>query len=120
LKKSGFCWRRIITKKQTVKEIFYSGLKNGIDEFLYEYIDENGKKHTVMIEEKRVVTFNPKLRKKKVLEIKKLVEKAKKMKASEAKKKEYGESAKYIIFKANQKTKLLLLLTMQKINEDTS
>jgi len=107
-------------KKTDSKGNILFWFKECIDEFPYEYIDENGKKHTVMIEEKRVVTFNPKLRKKKVLEIKKLVEKAKKMKASEAKKKEYGESAKYIIFKSKSKDKVVATINYAKINEDTS
>lgn len=107
-------------KKTDSKGNILFWFKECIDEFPYEYIDENGKKHTVMIEEKRVVTFNPKLREKKVLEIKKLVEKAKKMKVSEAKKKEYGESAKYIIFKSKSKDKVVATINYAKINEDTS
>ena len=48
--------------------------------------------------EKRIVTFNPKLAKKQIYEINKEVEKAKLLKASQAKCSEYGDSAKYVIF----------------------
>lgn len=47
--------------------------------------------------------FNPKLAKKQVYEINKEVEKAKLLKASQAKKSEYGDSAKYVIFTATDK-----------------
>ncbi len=48
--------------------------------------------------EKRIVTYNPKLAEKQKFEINKQVEKAKKLKACEAKKSEYGDSAKYVTF----------------------
>ena len=50
--------------------------------------------------EKRVVTYNPKLARKKSREIDRLVEKARKLKGYQAKKSEYGECAKYISMKA--------------------
>ena len=73
-------------------------IKECIDEFPYTYTDENGKKHTVRLKEKRVVTYNPKLAEKKKYEINKLVEKAKMLKACQAKKSEFGESSKYVTF----------------------
>ena len=73
-------------------------IKECIDEFPYTYTDENGKKHTVRLKEKRVVTYNPKLAEKKKYEINKLVEKAKMLKACQAKKSEFGESSKYVAF----------------------
>ena len=48
--------------------------------------------------EKRIVTYNPKLAEKQKFEINKQVEKAKNLKACEAKKSEYGDSAKYVTF----------------------
>ena len=58
--------------------------------------------------EKRIVTFNPKLAEKQKYEINRQVEKAKRLKACEAKKSEYGDSAKYVTFvsadKKGQKT----------------
>ena len=53
--------------------------------------------------EKRIVTYNPKLAEKQKYEINKQVEKAKLLKASEAKKSEYGDSAKYVSFVATDK-----------------
>ena len=53
--------------------------------------------------EKRIVTFNPKLAKKQIYEINKEVEKAKLLKASQAKRSEYGDSAKYVIFTTTDK-----------------
>ena len=73
--------------------------KSCVDDFEYSYFDGD-KKITVKktIREKRVCTFNPKLQRKKLMEIDKMVEKAKKMRASQAKKEEYGECAKYVHF----------------------
>lgn len=57
----------------------------------------------IKITEKRIITYNPKLAKKQIYEIKKEVEKARLLKASQAKKSEYGDSAKYVIFTATDK-----------------
>jgi len=73
-------------------------IKECIDEFPYTYTDENGKKHTVRVKEKRVATYNPKLAEKKKYEINKMVEKAMILKACQAKKSEFGECSKYATF----------------------
>lgn len=73
-------------------------IKECIDEFPYTVTDSNGKKKQVNLKEKRIVTFNPTLAKKQLFEINRQVEKAKELKASHAKKSEYGDSAKYITF----------------------
>lgn len=76
-------------------------IKECVDEFEYKYNDsETGKVKKFKITEKRIVTFNPKLAKKQIYEINKEAEKAKLLKASQAKKSEYGDSAKYVIFTA--------------------
>ncbi len=73
--------------------------KERVDEFEYKFKDsETGKIKKFKITEKRIVTFNPKLAKKQIYEINKEVEKAKLLKASQAKRSEYGDSAKYVIF----------------------
>ena len=73
--------------------------KECVDEFEYKFKDsETGKIKKFKITEKRIVTFNPKLAKKQIYEINKEVEKAKLLKASQAKRSEYGDSAKYVIF----------------------
>ncbi|MBU3828951.1 MAG: IS1634 family transposase [Candidatus Lactobacillus pullistercoris] len=74
--------------------------KSCIDEFLYVYTDSTGKKKTIKIKEKSLVTYNPSLAKKKRQEILKLVEKAKVLKNSQAKKSEFGDSSKYINFES--------------------
>ncbi len=74
-----------------------------MDDFPYQITDKSGKKKTVKLTEKRVVTFNPKLKEKQIYEIEKQVEKAKILKASQAKKSEYGDSSKYVTFKAENK-----------------
>lgn len=73
-------------------------IKECIDEFPYTYTDKKGKKRTVRLKEKRVVTYNPKLAKKKRYEINKMVEKAKILRTSQAKKSEFGECSKYVSF----------------------
>ena len=78
--------------------------KECVDEFEYKFQDsETGKIKKFKITEKRIVTFNPKLAKKQIYEINKEVEKAKLLKASQAKRSEYGDSAKYVIFTTTDK-----------------
>jgi transposase len=74
--------------------------KSCIAEFTYQVTDENGKKRSVDIEEKRVVIFSPKLARKQIAEINRQVEKARKLRLAHAKRSEYGDSAKYITFTA--------------------
>ena len=78
-------------------EILYR-IKDCIDDFNYNYTDKDGHRKVLKLTEKRVVTFNPKLAEKQKLEINRQVEKAKKLRACEAKKSEYGDSAKYVTF----------------------
>lgn len=78
-------------------------IKECIDDFTYTYTNQEGKKKTIKLKEKRVVTFNPQLAKKQRFEINKQVEKAKTLRASRAKKSEYGDSAKYVTFVATDK-----------------
>lgn len=95
-------------------------IKECVDEFEYKFKDsETGKIKKFKITEKRIVTFNPKLAKKQIYEINKEVEKAKLLKASQAKRSEYGDSAKYVIFittdKKGNDTNVKIKVTM---NED--
>lgn len=74
-------------------------IKECVDEFEYKFKDtETEKIKKFKITEKRIVTFNPKLAKKQIYEINKEVEKAKLLKALQAKRSEYSDSAKYVIF----------------------
>ena len=79
-------------------------VKECVDEFDYQFTDpRTGEKKKFKITEKRIVTFNPELAKKQIYEIGKEVEKAKSLRASQAKRSEYGDSAKYVIFTAVDK-----------------
>ena len=72
-------------------------IKECVDDFDYTIEDSNGIRR-IKLPEKRIVTYNPTLAKKQLYEIDKLVEKAKELKASQAKKSEYGDCAKYVNF----------------------
>ena len=115
-------WVLLPNDYKTVKdrngEIIYY-YKECIDEFSYTYTDEKGKKKKVNIKEKRVVTYNPTLARKHKYEINKLVEKAKGLSISLAKKSEYGESAKYVTFKSTSNGKETEDKVKAVINQDT-
>lgn len=78
-------------------ELLYR-IKECTDDFLYTYTDENGKRKSVKLKEKRIVTFHPKLAEKQKYEINRQIEKAKKLQACQAKRSEYGDSSKYVSF----------------------
>ena len=74
-------------------------IKECVDDFEYRIKDTfTGRYRTIKLTEKRIVTYNPKLAKKQIYEIKKEVEKAGLLRASHAKKSEYGDCSKYVIF----------------------
>ena len=84
-------------------EVLYR-IKECVDDFTYSYTNDNGQKKSVKLREKRIVIFNPKLAEKQKYEINRQVEKAKNLRTCEAKKSEYGDSAKYVTFiTANKK-----------------
>lgn len=83
-------------------EVLYR-IKDCVDDFSYTYTDNTGHKKTLKLTEKRIVTFNPKLAEKQTYEINRQVEKAKKLRACEAKKSEYGDSSKYVTFVSTDK-----------------
>ena len=85
------------TVKNSNGDVLYK-IKDCVDDFEYEIEGENGRKKKVKLAEKRVVTYNPTLAKKQLYEINKLVDKAHSLKASQAKKSEYGECAKFVNF----------------------
>lgn len=93
--------------------------KSCVDIFDYSYVDTS-KKTTIKksLKEKRIITFNPKLQKKKLMEIDKMIEKAKKMRASQAKREEYGESSKYVIFTDEEGNKAEVRLNKEQIEKD--
>lgn len=101
--------------------------KSCIDEFPYKVDGGANGATTINLTQKRVVTYNPKLAEKKRYEINKMVEKARELSSSEAKRKEYGEAAKYVTFKAVSNegeilddTAVRATVNQGKINEDLS
>lgn len=78
-------------------EVLYR-IKECVDDFSYSYTDNAGHRKTLKLTEKRIVIFNPKLAEKQKYEINRQVEKAKNLRACEAKKSEYGDSSKYVTF----------------------
>lgn len=99
-------------------------IKECIDVFPYDYVDDSGRTQTIQLREKRVVTYNPQLAKKKRYEIDRQVEKAKTLRASEAKRTEYGDSAKYVMFQPVDKKgkavdgKVTVLINEEAIRKD--
>lgn len=92
--------------------------KECVDTFPYEYVDDNNKKVKFKVKEKRVVTYNPTLAKKHIYEINKMVEKARTLCLSKAKKEEYGESSKYVNFKGASGEKAIVTIDEAKIEKD--
>lgn len=90
--------------KNANSDVLYR-IKECVDDFEYRIKDTStGRYRTIKLTEKRIVTYNPKLAKKQIYEIKKEVEKARLLRASQAKKSEYGDCSKYVIFTpANKK-----------------
>lgn len=88
--------------KNTKGEVLYR-IKECVDDFPYTFTDDNGHKRSLKLREKRVVTFNPKLADKQKYEINRQVERARALKAGNAKRSEYGDSAKYVSFIATDK-----------------
>ena len=86
----------VAVKNKKGEVIYY--IKDCVDDFTYNYTDKDGHRKTLKLAEKRIVTFNPKLAEKQKHEINRQVEKAKRLRACEAKKSEYGDSAKYVTF----------------------
>ena len=84
--------------KNANSDVLYR-IKECVDDFEYRIKDTStGRYRTIKLTEKRIVTYNPKLAKKQIYEIKKEVEKARLLRASQAKKSEYGDCSKYVIF----------------------
>ena len=91
--------------------------KTCVDEFPYT-VKRNGKRYTRSVKEKRLVTYNPSLAAKKRYEIAKLVEKAHYLTASQAKKNEYGEAGKYVVFTDDNGKKASVTMNDKAIEND--
>lgn len=97
--------------------------KSCVADYTYRVTTAQNKKKNVTVEEKRVVTFNPKLARKQLAEINRQVEKARNLRASKAKRSEYGDSSKYVTFTAVDKDgcasddKVAVILNRKAINK---
>ena len=103
-------------KKDKDGKILYF-YKSCIDAFPYE-VEHNGKKVIINLTEKRLLTYNPSLASKKRYEINRLVEKAKSLTLSQAKKSEYGESGKYVNFTDGKGKKATVGINQDSIDKD--
>lgn len=93
-------------------------IKSCVDDFTIKVTNSDGKKSLVTVKQKRVATYNPSLANKKKIEIARLVEKAKSLCHSKAKKEEYGESSKYVKFVGKDGEKASVLINQEKIEKD--
>jgi hypothetical protein len=91
--------------------------KSCIDKFSYK-VEHEGKKVTVKLTEKRLLTYNPTLAAKKRYEINRMVEKAKSLTLSQAKKSEYGECGKYVDFTDYEGNKATVSINEDAIDKD--
>ncbi len=102
--------------RDTTGKILYS-YKSCVDKFPY-IVELDNKKYQIYLTEKRLVTYNPSLASKKRYEINRLVEKALTLKASQAKKSEYGEAGKYINFTDKTGEKAIVSINSDAIEKD--
>lgn len=91
--------------------------KSCVDTFSYT-IEHEGKKVTIKLTEKRLLTYNPTLAAKKRYEINRMVEKAKSLTASQAKKADYGETGKYVNFTDQEGKKAKVTINQEAIDKD--
>lgn len=91
--------------------------KSCIDKFPYK-VDYGEKKVTINLTEKRLLTYNPTLATKKRYEINRMVEKAKSLTLSQAKKNDYGETGKYVNFTDNDGKKAAVSINQAAIDKD--
>lgn len=106
-------WKDVTDDKGKVKYRF----KSCVDDYPYAYMMQ-GKKHTIDIEEKRLLTFNPSLASKKRFEINKMIEKARGLVYSQAKRKDYGECGKYVNFTDESGKKAQVCINQEAIDKD--
>ena len=96
--------------------------KECTDEFDYAPSDDEVKTalgaKSARVREKRVLTFNPDLAKKQASELEKMAEKAYGMCLSKAKRAEFGDSAKYIVFRGAGSEAVSARVDWAKVEED--
>ena len=99
-------------------------IKSAVDDYTYEFYDDNTKKISFKTTERRVLVWNPSLEKKKREELNKLRENLKYLIASKAKREMYNAYADYIDLKAFDKngeiieSKIGGIINHQKIDQE--
>lgn len=91
--------------------------KSCIDKFPYK-VEHEGKELVINLHEKRLLTYNPSLAAKKKYEINRMVEKAKSLTVSQAKKSDYGEAGKYVNFTDGKGKKASVSINQDAIDKD--
>jgi transposase len=91
--------------------------KSCVDQFPYT-VEHEGKEVTVQLTEKRLVTYNSTLAAKKRYEISRMVEKAKSLTLSQAKRDDYGETGKYMNFTDGKGGKAKVSINQEAIDKD--
>ena len=112
-------WTNVVDKNG---KLIYK-YKECIDEFEYNFKDENNKIVSFKVKEKRVVSYNPALARKQQAQINKQIDKATSLTtAKQNAKDEYGDSIKYVDFvtrdKNGKKIKPIPVMNDKKIKED--
>lgn len=104
-----------VVKDRNGKELYR--YKSCVDNFPYT-VEHEGNEVTVMLTEKRLITYNPTLAAKKRYEINRMVEKAKSLTLSQAKRDDYGETGKYVNFTDGKGEKAKVSINQSAIDKD--
>ena len=141
LNKDGYLFSKSVLKSKNVEKKRYEldnerinvndengniafSYKDFVGEFEYEYTDDKGQNQKITVKEKRIVTFNPKLQKKKLYELNKIESNVIELIESKAKKERFGPYGEYINLKAFDKdgelieAKIKGLLNREKIENE--
>ena len=110
-------WDIVYEKDNNGKTIEKYRYYSFTEEFDYSFKDDLGLNVNFKAKEKRIITYNPKLRMKKILEINKMVDKAKNLCLYQAKKDEFGESSKFVNFVTDSGKKIKVELDEDAIEE---
>jgi transposase len=104
-----------VVKDKNGKELYRC--KSCVDQFPYT-VEYEGKEVTVQLTEKRLVTYNSTLAARKRHEINRMVEKAKALTLSQAKRDDYGETGKYMNFTDGKGGKAKVSINQKAIDKD--
>ena len=88
------------------------------EDFDYEYRDDSGQAVRFRAREKRIITYNPRLRMKRILEINRMAEKAGRLCLCQAKKDEFGECGRFVSFVTDSGRKARAVLDRDAIEKE--